>query len=152
MASASGPSLPHRTVSSIRTGTTHSPSGHGQSGPTSPRTPSRTVNSAFGSPSALRSEDEIIVVEFGARAIRAGFAGDPTPKAVLPLGPEHTRRVGDHRAWRIGHQDARIPRTNQGSDWAQDYELWRYDLREVDLGLVEDKLDRALREVFTKCV
>jgi hypothetical protein len=28
--------------------------------------------------------------------------------------------------------------------------LWQYDVREVDLGLVGDKLERALREAFTK--
>lgn len=39
-----------------------------------------------------------------------------------------------------------------GVDWGSDYELWSYDLRSVDLGLVEDKLDRLLREAFSKFV
>ena len=31
---------------------------------------------------------------------------------------------------------------------AKNHELWRMDLREVDLGLVEDKLERAVREIY----
>lgn len=34
-------------------------------------------------------------------------------------------------------------------DWGWEYELYRCDLREVDLGLVEDKLERALRTVHS---
>lgn len=33
--------------------------------------------------------------------------------------------------------------------WAADHELYRTDLRDLDLGLVEDKLERALRKVQT---
>jgi hypothetical protein len=34
--------------------------------------------------------------------------------------------------------------------WGKDHELWQYDVRGVDLGLVGDKIERALREAFTK--
>jgi hypothetical protein len=149
MSSAAAPSLAHRTISNIRTGTTHSPAGQGQSGPSSPHTPSRAIASAFGSPSGLRAEEETIVVELGSRFVRVGFAGEPIPKAVLKLGAEEQRRVGDHRAWNVGYQDDWI-RGETGGRWGQGHELWQHDLRGLDMGLVGDKLDRLLREAFTK--
>lgn len=36
------------------------------------------------------------------------------------------------------------------TEWANAYELWRMDLRDVDLGLVEDKIERVLRETYNK--
>lgn len=146
MSSSAGPSLAHRSVSNIRTET-----GGGSSlgGPLSPHTPSRTVSSTFGSPSSLRAEEDIVVIELGSRFIRLGFAGEPTPKAIISLGPEEQRRVGDYRAWDPDHQDdwRRRPR---GKAWGNDHQLWQYDLRLTDLGLVEDKIDRAIREALTK--
>jgi hypothetical protein len=149
MSSNNGTMLAHRSISNIRTGSARSPTAQGQSGPTSPHTPSRTSASAFGSPSILRADDDIIVVEIGSRFVRAGYAGEALPKAVLQLGPERQRRVGDERIWRLGYHDdwALKEQTNR---WGQDHELWQYDLRDLDLGLVEDKLDRVLREAFTQ--
>ncbi|KAF4862233.1 Actin-related protein 10 [Colletotrichum siamense] len=146
MSSSAGPSLAHRSVSNIRTET-----GGGSSlgGPLSPHTPSRTVSSTFGSPSSLRAEEDIIVIELGSRFIRLGFAGEPTPKAIISLGPEEQRRVGDYRAWDPDHQDD-WRRRQRGKAWGNDHQLWQYDLRLTDLGLVEDKIDRAIREALTK--
>ena len=98
---------------------------------------------SYGSPSTIRADDDIIVIELGSRLIRAGFAGDSLPKATLQCGLEEQRRVGDFRAW----QNA--PRGSRHA-WAGEHEIWQYDLRKVDLGLVRDKLDRLLREAFTK--
>lgn len=119
-----GATLPHRAVSSIRGGavpttvsTSSSSSPAGGPGD-NPRTPLRSVPnvpSAFNSPSALRAEDEILVVEFGARKLRVGFAGDPVPKGLVVFSPPQARRVGDFRAWDVGHVDDW--RANERDGW-----------------------------------
>lgn len=135
--SGTGPTLAHRSVASIRSAPTQ--------GPSAPHTPTRTTTSthAFGSPSAIRADDDVVVIELGSRFIRAGFAGDSIPKATLQCGLEEQRRVGDFRAWQTFER-------RPGHAWSAEHEIWRYDLRHVDLGLVRDKLDRMLREAFTK--
>lgn len=35
-------------------------------------------------------------------------------------------------------------------DWGDDYELWRMDVRGLDMGLVGDKIERAVRKAITK--
>ncbi|KAJ0320538.1 hypothetical protein COL5a_009655 [Colletotrichum fioriniae] len=89
MSSSAAPSLAHRSIANIRTETGSGISG----GPASPHTPSRNISSTFGSPSSLRAEEDIIVIELGSRFIKLGFAGEPAPKAVLSLGPEQLRRA-----------------------------------------------------------
>ncbi|KAF7545962.1 hypothetical protein G7046_g9441 [Stylonectria norvegica] len=138
MASGAGPTLAHRSVASIRSAPTH-----GQSGSSSPHTPSRTMTSAYSSPSTIRADDDIVVVELGSRHVRVGFAGDSTPKATLQCGPDEQRRVGDFRAW-LG------PKQRVGMDWAAEHEIWRFDLRHFDLGLFQDKLERLLGEAFAR--
>ncbi|OLN95321.1 Actin-related protein 10 [Colletotrichum chlorophyti] len=146
MASLGPLALAHRSIANIRTETS---GGAGNGGPASPHTPSRTISSTFGSPSSLRAEEDTIVIELGARFVKLGFAGEPIPKAVLSLGPEQQRRVGDFRIWDPEHKDDWRQRPT-GKMWGVDHELWQYDLRCVDLGLVEDKLDRAIREALNK--
>jgi hypothetical protein len=134
--------LAHRTVTTIRAGSV-------PSGPGSPHTPLRTIPSTYGSPSSLRADDEIIILELGTRQLRVGFAGDPSPRGCIWFTPEQHRRVGDFRAWQSGFQnDWRKKPTAE--DWGKDHELWKLDVRDLDLGLVGDKIERALREAFTK--
>jgi hypothetical protein len=148
MASNTTTSLPHRTLSSIRAGSSTNAPGAGS--PSSPSTPLRNIHSAFGSPSSLRAEDEVVIVEFGTRSLRVGFVGDPVPRGFVTFGPEQSRRVGDFRAWQSDyHHDWRKRAT--GKDWGRDYELWNFDVRGLDLGLVGDRIERGLREAFTKC-
>ena len=97
----------------------------------------------------MRAEEDIIIVELGSRFVKAGFAGDASPKAVIPLGPEQRRRVGDHRLWIDGYREDWLAREHD-SDWSRDFELWEHDLRDLDLGLAEDKLERVLREALTR--
>lgn len=147
MAAPGGASLPHRAVSSIRGGA--APSGDPSSS-ANPRTPIRSIPSMpsqFNSPSSLRAEDEVLVIELGARRLRAGFAGDAVPKALVSFGPSQTRRVGDLRAWEAGFVDDWA----RGTKWAEEHELWRNDVRGLDLGLVGDRMERGLREAFNKC-
>jgi len=142
MASTPGPA--HRSVSNIR------PNANPIS-PASPHTPLRTISSTYGSPSALRAEEDCLIIELGSRYLRAGFAGDAIPKAILDFGPEEQRRPGDYRRWRSDHaKDWR--KTIQGKGYGAGYELWKLDIQEIDLGLVGDKIERAMRDAFTKLV
>lgn len=150
--------LAHRSVASIRTaagrdapgGASSAKDGGGAgTAPSSPHTPLRGLSSAFGSPSSLRADEDSLVIDFGSRALRVGLAGDAAPKAVVSFGPEHQRRVGDFRTWELGYRDDWRGRAT-GELWGKDYELWRFDVRGLDLGLVGDRLERALREAFTK--
>lgn len=144
MSNQSGPS--HRSVASIRSPTTAQPGA-----PAAPHTPLRTISSTYGSPSALRAEEECVVLELGSRYLRAGFAGDALPKAVVDFGPEERRRAGDYRKWTVENDSVEESHV-QLKGWGEAYELWKPDLRGLDLGLVGDKLDRAVREAFTKSV
>ncbi|KAI9811739.1 MAG: hypothetical protein M1827_005284 [Pycnora praestabilis] len=132
--------------SAVRPGLSHIQSAT----PGSPQTPQRNISSAFGSPSAsYRAEDDYLVFEFGSRFMRAGFSGESTPRCALRFGPEEQRRVGDYRGWEVGHQRQRR-RIKRGEKWGEVHELWHMDLRDMDLRLVEDKIERAVREAYTK--
>ena len=118
--------------------------------PSSPHTPQRGISSTFSSPGAsYRSEEENVVFELGARYLRAGFAGESNPRCIASFGPEESRRLGDYRRWLPGYNE--IPKQKKKiSNWTLDRELWRMDLRDVDVGLVEDKIERAVRETYSK--
>jgi actin-related protein len=119
--------------------------------PESPRTPlGRSSSYGFGSPGgSFRTEDEYVVIEVGSRFVRCGFPGESAPRCTLPFGPEQQRRVGDYRQWDPEYSQRRRKR-KRGQDWGQEHELYRMDLSNVDLGLVEDKFERAMREAYTK--
>ncbi|KAL8893260.1 MAG: hypothetical protein Q9192_005445 [Flavoplaca navasiana] len=119
---------------------------HLQADPSSPHTPQRTFSSTFSSPSlSYRAEEEILVFELGARHLSAGIAGESNPRCRLVFDPEHGRRVGDYRPYYPEYQD-RPRKRKRDYHWGEEHELWRMDLRGVDLGLVEDKIERAVRE------
>ncbi|MCJ1462060.1 hypothetical protein MMC07_000660 [Pseudocyphellaria aurata] len=118
--------------------------------PPSPHTPRRGISSTYSSPSAsYRNEEETLIFEIGARHLSAGFAGENSPRCSLGFGPEEARRVGDYRRWMPGFQD-RLVRKRTGYEWGEDHELWRMDVRELDLGLVENQIERTVREVYSK--
>ena len=143
MAAAAG-YFDRKPSSSIRPGLSHL-----QQDPSSPHTPQRTFSSAFSSPSiSYRAEEEALIFDFGARHFSAGFAGEATPRCRLGFGPEESRRVGDYRRWLPDYKKTVCRKSEK--DWGKEYELWRMDLREVDLGLVEDKIERAVREACIK--
>lgn len=109
--------------------------------------------SSFGSSSSplssFRNEEDAIILEMGARSLRAGFEGESTPTCSVGFGPEESRKVGDYRGWAgpkgPGEQ---APGRLDAEEWAKSHELWRMDLREVDLRLVEDKIERAVRDIY----
>ncbi|KAF1848838.1 actin-like ATPase domain-containing protein [Cucurbitaria berberidis CBS 394.84] len=119
--------------------------------PEAPRTPLlRSISSTFGSPGgSFRTEDEYVVIEIGARFVRGGFPGESAPRCTLPFGPDEQRRVGDYRQWDPEYAQKRR-KGNVGSNWGREHELYSVDLRDVDLGLVEDKFERAMRDMYTK--
>ncbi len=123
---------------------------HLQADPSSPHTPQRTFSSAFSSPSlSYRAEEEVLVFELGARHLSVGIAGESNPRCRLEFSSEHSRRVGDYRCYYPEYQN-RPRKRRRNYKWGEDHELWSLDLRGVDLGLVEDKLERELREAYNK--
>lgn len=115
----------------------------------SPQTPTRftSIGSNFSSPgSTFRQEEDAIIFEVGSRYLRAGFEGESGPQCVIPFDCENNRRFGDYRAYAPNYRRKK----STFADWAKSNELWRTDLRDVDIGLVEDKLERAIREVYNK--
>ncbi|KAH6613296.1 hypothetical protein F5144DRAFT_542108 [Chaetomium tenue] len=137
--------LPHRSVANIR-----SPTGVGhQSGPSTPLRSISAIPSNFGSPSSLRADEEIIIIEFGTRKLQVGFSGDSVPRGCVWFAPDQQRRAGDFRAWQTDYRHEWRAEAADGS-WGKSHELWQYDVRDADLGLVGDKIERALREAFTK--
>jgi hypothetical protein len=116
----------------------------------SPHTPNRVLPSAYGSPSALRADEDCVVIELGSRIFQAGFAGDALPKAVIRYGPDGQRRAGDYRKWQP--QQGQQSSAKHGSSAGKDHELWNQDLRDIDHGLVGDKLERVMKEAYTKYI
>jgi hypothetical protein len=80
-----------------------------------------------------------------------GFAGDSAPRGVVWFGPEQQRRIGDFRDWQTDYQQDWRSKA-AGGNWGRDYELWRPDVRGLDLGQVGDKVEKAVREAYTKWV
>ncbi|KAL3466159.1 hypothetical protein BJX64DRAFT_250986 [Aspergillus heterothallicus] len=131
---------------------------HSQSARSPPHTPQqqlRSNNNSFASNSSgsnYRVEEDAIIFELGARWLRAGFEGESEPKCIVGFGPEESRRVGDYRGWLRGTaaEQETPTRSLKPEDWSRPYELWSLDLRNVDLGLVEDKIERSVRETYNK--
>ncbi|ODM14923.1 hypothetical protein SI65_09675 [Aspergillus cristatus] len=124
--------------------------------PSSPSTPQhqlRSNNSSFASTSSgssFRGEEDAIIFELGSRWLRAGFEGESTPMCTVGFGPEESRRTGDYRGWLNYGPSTDSERFASPEEWASAYELWGIDLRKVDLGLVEDKIERVVRETYNK--
>lgn len=117
--------------------------------PGSPHTPpTRHISSVHSSPgSALfRTEEDPIIIELDPRYLCVGFQGESGPQCCLRFTPETNRRVGDFRSYLPGFKR----RSEDVKAKSSEYELWRADLRDVDLGLLEDKLERAVREAYNK--
>lgn len=107
-----------------------------------PRTPrrstlERSISSQIASPgSVFAIEDDAVVYAFGARTIHAGFAGESVPRHTLRFGPEQAKRVDDYL---LSDDDC-------ASTSPAQWELWSLADKTYDLGLLLDKLERALRQ------
>lgn len=119
--------------------------------PETPRTPlQRASSSLYGSPSGnYRAEEEYVVLEIGSRFVRGGFPSESAPRCTLPFGPDRQRRIGDYRQYDPEYSQRRR-RRKKGHEWGEDHELYRLDLTKVDMKLVGDKFERAIREAYTK--
>ena len=138
---------------SSRTSTSYHPS----STPLAPRA------YAYSSPgSALNQSEDPVVIEIGTRYLRAGFANESAPRCVIPYSEDMWRRVGDkvvgsgkrggtmlpHKAPIVSES---LPAKKKSSRRSRG-ELWQYDLRTLDTGLVEDLIERVLREAYNKYI
>ncbi|GLA11259.1 hypothetical protein AnigIFM62618_003553 [Aspergillus niger] len=133
---------------------------HSQPGrPDSPHTPQhhlRSNNSSFASTSSastsFRGEEDAIIFEFGSRWLRAGFEGESTPMCVVGCGPEESRRVGDYRGWLRSNNETDTSRSRpvKADEWAGAYELWKMDVRDMNMALIDDKIERMFRETYNK--
>ncbi|KAK0748523.1 hypothetical protein B0T21DRAFT_380329 [Apiosordaria backusii] len=141
--------LPHRSVANIR-----SPHTSSNVNPSTPASSSRPLpSSSFGSPSSLRADEDILILELGTRKLQIGFAGDACPRGTVWFTPSQLRRVGDFRDWSSESKtnvDWKTKKVTGERWWSRDHELWEYDVREADLGLIGDKVERALREALTR--
>ncbi|KAJ9610224.1 hypothetical protein H2200_005001 [Cladophialophora chaetospira] len=126
----------------LREGTSRQQSG-------SPHTPTgRFIPSAQSSPGSysFRAEEDPVIFELDPRGLSAGFQSESGPQCYIPFTPQNSRRVGDHRTFLPGFRRRR----EHVASKSKDYELWRNDLADVDLGLMEDKLERVVREAYNK--
>lgn len=116
----------------------------------SPHTPtSRFISSTYSSPgSTFRQEEDAVIIELDPRGIAAGFEGESGPQCFISFTPDNGRRVGDYRQWLPGHHGS----NKKIADTVSEYELWQDNIaspgRPLDLGLLEDKLERAVREAY----
>lgn len=130
------------------------PSGSAIAGsPGSPRTPliGRSISGQFGSPGALsREPEEHVIYELHPRFLSAGFAGEGKPRCVHRFGYQtaDTRRVGDYREFTDGPKPPSSKRRDSDS-WSANYELFRAEVRQIDLALLSDRLERTIRTIHT---
>lgn len=116
--------------------------------PGSPHTPSRYISSVQSSPgsSFFRAEEDPIIVHLDPRRLSAGFQGESGPQCTIPFTPQNSTRIGDYRTLLPGYKRKREDIQAR----SKEYELWRSDVRDVDMGLLEDKLERAVREAYNQ--
>jgi len=116
----------------------------GATTPASPHTPllTRSLSNQLASPGAsYRTDDDTLLYELDSRSFGAGFAGDSAPRCIIPFGPGQLRRLNDF--------STTSTTLRADNDWAKDWELWDLDIRNMNLGLIEDKIERAIRTAHT---
>ncbi|KAJ9657149.1 hypothetical protein H2198_004507 [Neophaeococcomyces mojaviensis] len=108
--------------------------------------PARYVSSNLSTPgSTFGKEEDAVIFELTPRYIKAGIEGESHAQCRVAFTPDASRRHGDYRTWLPGYH-----RANEGPEslWGEAYELWRNDLKDVDLGLLSNKLERVVREIY----
>lgn len=109
--------------------------------------PAQRSLSTFSSPgSILGRDDDAIIIELTPRCLYAGIEGDSGPQCRISYGPESSRKIGDYRAWTPGYKRPQ----EDVETWGRSYELWRNNVRDMDLGLLSDMLERTVREAYNK--
>ena len=106
----------------------------------------------FGSPAALsREPEELVIYELHPRSLSAGFAGESRPRCVHRFGYHlgDGRRAGDFREF-SQKPDKKSPRNKDDERWGEPYELYGANVRDLDLALMSDRLERAVRQIHTE--
>lgn len=122
--------------------------------PGSPRTPliGRSISGQFGSPGALsREPEELVIYELHPRSLSAGFAGESRPRCVHRFGYHlgDGRRVGDFREF-SQEPNKKLPRNKDDERWSEPHELYGANVQDLDLPLMSDRLERAIRQIHTE--
>ena len=111
--------------------------------------PARYISSNFSTPgSTYGREEDAVILELSPRYIHAGIEGESHAQCRYEFVPSATRRVGDFRQHLPNHVRPAEPLSWE--TWGRGYELWRNNVKGLDLGLVGDKLERAVREIYNK--
>ncbi|KAH0605902.1 uncharacterized protein H6S33_004359 [Morchella sextelata] len=101
-------------------------------------TPARQAQ--LSSSSYSHHTEDPLIFEIGSRLLRAGFAGESAPRCVLEWSNE-VFWCREGIVWTGGA-------SNRDEDGRG--ELWRGDLRSVELGVVEDVVERGVRMAYNK--
>lgn len=92
-----------------------------------------------------------MIYELNPRSLSAGFAGESRPRCVHRFGYHigDGRRVGDFREFT--QQSGNNPRYDRNDDrWSAPYELYRNNVRGLDLELMSDRLERVVRQIHSE--
>ena len=127
----------------------------------SPRTPSLLTRSFSGfnspslsNPSAFRADDEIYIYHLSSTSLTLGLGGENVPRSSIKFDEELQQRPYDfdqHSRAKHGYFKSRrkVPKAEREGgveEWGRERELYSPDLRGLDLGLVGDTLERAIRQ------
>ncbi|KAL9093210.1 MAG: hypothetical protein Q9159_000387 [Coniocarpon cinnabarinum] len=133
----------------------------------SPRTPSyltRSISSinspSLSTPNAFRVDDEIYVYHLTSTSLRLGLGGEAIPRSYIRFSPELQQRPGNYEKYlRPSHEylkpRRKVPKAEHDGgveEWGRDRELYRPDLRGMDIGLLGDTLERAIRQAHVEDV
>ncbi|KAK5095187.1 hypothetical protein LTR70_003655 [Exophiala xenobiotica] len=109
--------------------------------------PARYISSSFSTPgSTYGKEEDAVIIELSQRCLKAGIEGESHPQCRYDFKPTNAKRLGDYRQWLPSYTKPR----ESLDGWGEGYALWENDLKDFDLGLLGDKLERAVQEVYNK--
>lgn len=109
--------------------------------------------SPFSPDSSLRAPSDCLVFELGARYLRAGLGGEAQPRALVDFSPDTQRIAGDFSQHLPSHAlSPPCPVRASPEQWGRTHELWRMHLQGVDIGLVGDRVERAVRTALNEHV
>ncbi|KAK5106461.1 hypothetical protein LTS08_000580 [Lithohypha guttulata] len=109
--------------------------------------PTRFISSNLSTPgSAYGKEDDAVIIELSPRYLKAGIEGESHPQIRYDFTPEKAQKLGDYRQYLPGY----TRQESKNGAWGEGHELWRNDLKNFDLGLLSDKVERAVREIYNK--
>jgi len=109
--------------------------------------PARYIPSNFSTPgSTYGKEEDAVIIELSPRYLKAGIEGESHSQCRYDFKPASAKRLGDYRQWLPGHTKSK----ESFERWGEGYVLWKNELKDVDLGLVGDKLERAVQEIYNK--